>query len=178
MWRVRLMSYYLGRSFHLWAVYSLSGSCTQSCQLCFGRNGHSHHCLPNTHQYLQRMNSKDLVHDSKNLICDSNSVVHGRNTGILRSPRRRLPLSGTRLIRCIPSQTYLTRLTRRAMGWAVQEIKVFLSKLEPTDDPSWGTLVLRNIQGSFSLDGVLCLTADFNLGRMWMILPCTGTNKT
>lgn len=27
----------------------------------------------------------------------------------------------------VPSQTYLTRLTRTAMGWAVQEIEVFLS---------------------------------------------------
>lgn len=94
---------------------------------------------------------------------------------ILRSPRRLLSLSGTRLVRCVPSQTYLTR---RAMGWAVEEIEVILSELQPTDDPSWGTLVLGNIQGSFSADGVLCLTADFNLRRTWIVLPCIGTIKT
>lgn len=178
IWRVRLMRYYLGRSFHLWAVYILSGSCTQSCQLCFGRNGHSHHCLPNTHQYLQRMNSKDLVHDSKNVVCDSNSVAQGRNTGIYSDPQGGCCPCQEPGWSDVPSQTYLTRLTRTAMGWAVQQIEVFLSELEPTDDPSWGSLVLGNIQGSFSVDGGLCLTADFNLRRTWLILPCIGTIKT
>ena len=104
------MRCYLGRSVHLWAVYSLSGSCTQSCQPCFGRNGHSRRCLPSTRQCLQRMNGQKLSSWQQ---CSGSGQEH---RSLLRSPRRLLSLLGICLVRCIPSQTFLPRLRREL--WA------------------------------------------------------------